>query len=115
MPRTPSRRAAKDQLRGDIVAGHLSPSAITKRLGAVKHAHETETSFAAAWQKAGKGLSKADQAQVQQAFDSEDTVMLPEGKTVWRFSNALSWVAGQTDNADRKIDLQRAAGLAIGA
>ena len=40
--------------------------------------------------------------------------MLPEGKTAWRFSNALSWVAGQTNNADRKLDLQRAAGVAIG-
>lgn len=99
----------------DIVRGHLSPASIEKRLDAVKQAHATETSFAGAWQKAGKGLSKVDQKAVQDAFESEDTVMLPEGKTVWRFSNALSWVAGQTNNPDRKIDLQRAAGVAIGA
>ena len=52
----------------DIVRGNLNEASVAKRLEAVKAAHENETSFAAAWQKAGKGLTKDDQTKVKDAF-----------------------------------------------
>jgi len=32
------------------------------------------------------------------------------GNTTWCLSNAISWVAGQTENAERKLDLMKVAG-----
>ncbi len=99
----------------DIVRGALGSAQVEKRLAAVKHAHEQEVSFAQAWKAVGTQLTKAEQSAVKDAFESKDVVMLPAGSTKWRFSNALSWVANQAENADRQIDLQRAAGAAIAA
>jgi hypothetical protein len=31
----------------------------------------------------------------------------------WRLSNAISWVAGQTDDPERKLDLQKIAGSVL--
>jgi hypothetical protein len=38
---------------------------------------------------------------------------MPAGSTVWRLSNAISWVAGQTKDAERKLDLQKLAGSVL--
>lgn len=99
----------------DIVRAALGPAQVEKRLAVVKHAHEQEVSFAAAWKAVGTSLTKAEQSAVKDAFESKDVVMLPAGNTKWRFSNALSWVANQAENADRQIELQRAAGAALAA
>ena len=47
---------------------------------------------------------------VEDAFESEDVINLPAGKSVWRASNAISWIAGRTEDPDRKLELERIAG-----
>lgn len=98
----------------DIVKGVLGEGAIETRVEAVRKAHETETSWSRAFAKVGKALSKSEGEKVKEAFEGSDVVMLPPGKTQWRFSNALSWIANQTDNAERKLELQQLAGAVIG-
>lgn len=56
--------------------------------------------------KIGKGESDA----IAAAFNSPDVVELPAGNTMWRFSNAISLVARDATDADRKLDLERLAG-----
>jgi len=44
---------------------------------------------------------------------------MPSGNTMWRLSNAVSWVAGKTEDAERKLEISKAAasrrGLAANA
>jgi hypothetical protein len=44
------------------------------------------------------------------AVESQDTYNLPAGITKWRFSNAISWIAGQTKDEEKKLDLMKIAG-----
>lgn len=38
---------------------------------------------------------------------------MPAGNTVWRMSNALSWIANSTEDAERRMSLQRLAGEVV--
>jgi hypothetical protein len=55
-------------------------------------------------------LLKHEVAAAEAAFESDDVVNLPAGSNVWRASNAISWIAGRTEDADRKLELERVAG-----
>ena len=94
----------------DVIVNVLAPARIAQRLEAVKKAHETETDWAKAYAKVAKLLTKAEARRVHEAFEGPDETMLPGGPSVARFSNALSWIANQTDGVDRKVELQRLAG-----
>jgi hypothetical protein len=98
---------------GDVVRGVLSESAIENRLDLVRRAHTHETDWARAVRGMSQALSKAESTKVREAFEGNDTVMLPPGQSMWRFSNALSWVANSTENPDRKIELQGLAGSVL--
>jgi hypothetical protein len=57
-----------------------------------------------------KALLKSEADAVIEAYNSPDTHNLPAGNTTWRFSNAISWIAGATEDAERKLDLMKIAG-----
>ena len=57
-----------------------------------------------------KGITKATEAKIAEAFNSPDVVELPPGNTMWRFSNAISLVARNTQDAEQKLELERLAG-----
>jgi hypothetical protein len=45
------------------------------------------------------------------AFDGPDVVNLPAGNTLWRASNAISWIANaESVAAERRLELQELAG-----
>jgi hypothetical protein len=95
----------------DVVRGVLGPAAITERLETIKAAHSKEVSFETAWKAVGKQLSKTDKEATRVAFESPDDINMPGGNTMWRFANALSWVANNKDTTEeRKLDLQAVAG-----
>ena len=60
-----------------------------------------------------KNLNKGEALQVTDTFNSADIVNLPAGQTRYRLANALSWVAGKTENEERRLDLQKLAGRVI--
>lgn len=63
-----------------------------------------------------KGLvTKDEQKAIIDKFNSPDVVELPPGNTAWRWSNAISWLARETEDEDRKQELERLAGEAIAA
>ena len=62
---------------------------------------------------ATRTLPKHVQKSVIDAFESPDVINLPEGGTAWRASNAISWVARNTEDAELRIDLERAAGALV--
>ena len=47
---------------------------------------------------------------IADAFAGNDVVNLPPGKTAWRASNAISWIARATEDAEARLDLERLAG-----
>lgn len=99
----------------DIVRSTLSPKAIEARSNAIQALHERETSFEKAFAKVGATLTKAEHKAAKEAFEGDDSIMLPPGRSLWRASNALSWIANKTDDAERKLELQQAAGKIVAA
>ena len=98
----------------DVVRGVLGPAAIEERLARIRAVHTEEVDFETAWRKVGKALTKSDKDATLQAFESPDDINMPRGNTMWRFANALSWVANGKDvSEDRRLDLQAAAGRLV--
>lgn len=64
--------------------------------------------------RAGNKLSKAEADEVAKTFNSPDVEVVPPGMTAWRFSNALSFLARNTSEAGRRMELERLAGDALG-
>ncbi len=93
------------------VAGHvLGAPAVNTYLGLIKKANEDkiEPSQIQAWVK--KNLNKSESADAIEKFNSPDVELLPPGQTKWRWSNALSWLANETEDEHRKLELQEFAG-----
>jgi len=43
-----------------------------------------------------------------------DVELLPAGNTSWRLSNAVSWLAGQVEDGERRLELEKVAGQLVG-
>ncbi len=101
----------------DIAGSLFSEERREHQLARLHKATETETSWTAARVRlANLGLSKAEAERAKQAFEGEDTLLLPPGQNNWRLSNVLSWMAnGDAVSADRRLELQRAAGAVLEA
>ncbi len=97
----------------DVVKGLLQPAAVDKTMGMIAKAHDAKVSAGelGAWMKAN--LTKGEAERVTEAFNSPDIENLPPGNTMWRLSNAISFVATQTDNKYRALELERLAGKAM--
>ncbi len=59
-------------------------------------------------------LQKHEADSVVEAYNSADTVNMPAGNSMWRLSNAISWVAGKTEDAERKLEISKVAGQILG-
>jgi hypothetical protein len=95
----------------DDVSSHvLGAPAINNYLGMVRKANEEKIEAGAinTWVK--KHLDKSEGDRVKNLFASADVENLPPGQTNWRFSNAISWLANETKDEHRKLDLQDLAG-----
>ncbi len=96
----------------DIVRALLSPGALDKRVEVIKAASEREVEFAQAVRPVREQLTKGEFEKAKEAFDGRDEWNLPAGKSQWRASNALSWIAQDGDD-DRKLELQQMAGKVL--
>jgi hypothetical protein len=94
----------------DVIEGQLDAESLKRRMEAVRHANEQAVDPRSAKETFRKLLQKGESEAAAQAFDSTDTYNLPAGNTKWRLSNAISWIAGQTKDAERKLDLMKIAG-----
>ncbi len=97
----------------DIVKGTLGPKNVHQLLATIKAADEKKVEWRNVSSLLGKKLLKEELKSVRDAFESEDVINLPAERSVWRVSNAISWIAGKTDDGDRKLELQRLAGAVI--
>jgi hypothetical protein len=97
----------------DIVGSCLSPDNVNRILAGVKAANEQGVDPAGIKAFLKRTLTKAQAAQVTEAFTSADIQNLPPGQTAWRLSNAISWVAGHEENEGRKLEMQQVSGDAM--
>lgn len=94
----------------DVIKGQLDADSLRRRMDAVRHASDQAVDPQKAKETFRRLLQKGESEAALQAFESLDTYNLPEGNTNWRLSNAISWIAGQTKDAERKLDLMKIAG-----
>lgn len=105
--------ASVSQLR-DAVTGVLGEAHVAKIVETIEGMSEREVTWAQASRSLGKKLTKAEQETVRDLYEGTDIVNLPEGRSAWRLSNALSWLAKDAKE-DRALELERMAGEVIDA
>jgi hypothetical protein len=99
---------------GDVVRGALGPRRVESFLEQLRTANEHEVSFARAIQAVGKDLTKGERDAASAAFDGQDVVNLPKGKSTWRAANALSWIANAEGvDPQRRLELQELSGRVL--
>lgn len=55
-------------------------------------------------------LSKGEAEKAGQIFELGGVEAVPQAPTLWKLSNAISWVAGQSESSERRLDLTKVAG-----
>lgn len=96
----------------DIVKATLAPTRIEEYQNLIRRANELNLE-AVPFEQLRKLLSKDESEKVIESYDSPDVEHMPPGKSVWRMSNAISWLAGQLYNPERKLELMRVAGKVL--
>lgn len=94
----------------DAAATAMSETKVKAMIEGIKAANEMKIDPKARAESLKKTLNKGEVESVVQAFNSPDVENMPAGNTLWRWSNAISWVGGHLDDADRRIDFERIAG-----
>ena len=97
----------------DTVKDVLSEKTTTQLCEVIKKSHEEEIDPQKAIAALKAEFTKATSKKVIDVFNSPDVEMLPPGNTSWRLSNAISFVAGQSEDVEEKMNLERIAGKAI--
>jgi hypothetical protein len=100
--------AVRDVVRGALGEGKVNQ--LVQRIGA---AQEKEVEWGNLKGRLAKALTKEELRKAGEAFDGPDVQNLPPGKTLWRASNALSWIQQTAESAERKMELERLAGSLI--
>lgn len=97
----------------DIVTKSLSSDSVNSLLENIQRANTEKIKPEAMQEFLKKHLSKEEQGKVIDAYNSPEIEMLPPGNTTYRMSNAISWIANQTKDEGRKLDLMHISGLAL--
>jgi len=94
----------------DVARHYLSKEKVTGYLDAIRTVNEEEIDGKAMFTELKRRTTKGNAEAVKDAFNSPDVVNLPPGNTKWRWANAVSFVAGNTENPETQIDLEKIAG-----
>jgi hypothetical protein len=94
----------------DVVNETMSPDTVDALCSVIKKASEDNIDVGAALERYKKKFTKEESDAVREKFNTPDVVQLPPGNTVWRLSNAVSWLSNETEEPDRKLELMKIAG-----
>lgn len=97
----------------DIVTKSLSAESVNGLLENIKMANEQKIQPAQMQEFLKRHLSKEEAGRVIEAYNSPEIEMLPPGNTTYRMANAISWIANQTKDEDRRLDLMHVSGLVL--
>ncbi len=94
----------------DVIGAQLNAEALDQLMEGIREANQDVLDPVAARGTLKKLLLKSESDAVIEAYNSPDTYNLPAGHTTWRLSNAVSWIAGKTEDPERKLELMKVAG-----
>lgn len=94
----------------DLVTRRLNDRHIAVLQNGIRRAHDEKIEPAKAQEFLKKHLLKSEAEAVVAAFNSPDVENMPGGQTRWRLAQAVSWIAGKTEDEERRLDLMRIAG-----
>jgi len=99
----------------DVVINALGPKAVNREMLLVKLASEEGIDAGRRLDSLTrrKLLSKTEAKEAAEMFNQADVEILPPGNTMWRFTNALSALAGvkrEEGNEDRAVELEELSG-----
>lgn len=97
----------------DMAKALLGDGAIEKMVTLVRAANDAALNPDKALATLKGAVNKAEEKLIVDKYNSPDVELLPAGNTAWRFSNAISWLAGQVEDQDRRLDLERLAGQVV--
>ncbi len=98
----------------DVVRSSLNPSRVKGYLNAIQTAAEQKISPKQAIQILKKNLNKSEAESAIEAYNSPDVVNLPPGNSMYRLSNAVSWIAQAKEiEPERSLELNKIAGNLI--
>ena len=97
----------------DVLRNILKPVNVQRAIASLEMASGQSVEWNALSRSLAKRLLKGELAEAKAAFEGNDTHNLPEGKNMWRASNAVSWIAHSATTEERRLELQRIAGELI--
>jgi hypothetical protein len=97
----------------DIIQSQMNREGIQKRMELVEASARQEVDPAKAQKMLREAVGIGKAQEVIDAFKSADIEMMPAGNSTWRLSNAISWIAGKEEDAEKKLDLMKLAGTVL--
>lgn len=97
----------------DMVRGNLTEDRIETMQALIRQAAETQLTDdrrKSTIELLKKYMSKIELDKAMKKFNEPDIELLPAGNNMWRMSNAISWLAGEVEDEERKLELQKMAG-----
>jgi hypothetical protein len=94
----------------DTVVSMLSPARVNFYLEGIRELASTKITPTQVKTFLETKFSKNEREKIIEQFNTADIEMMPAGATKWRLSNAISWVANEIDDMDRKLYYQQKAG-----
>lgn len=94
----------------DVVRGALGPKKIDSLVERINQANAQEVNWQSLKGRLAKALTKDELRRTEESFTGPDVENLPPGNTLWRASNAISWILQSTESADRRLELEKLAG-----
>jgi hypothetical protein len=97
----------------DVIQRQLNAEQLHQHMDLIRRANDRPADPSQARELLRKALQKHEADSVVEAYNSADTVNMPSGNSMWRLSNAISWVAGKTEDAERKLEISKLAGQVL--
>lgn len=99
----------------DAVQNYLSPAKLNEKIAMLAKAAEAKVDLdnktIGEWLKKQLGVGRAKE--VVETYNSADVENLPPGNSMWRLSNAISWLAGKEQDGEKRLELMAAAGAIL--
>ena len=99
----------------DVVRAHLAPARLDELQAMVRMAGTNSMTGVEVEALLKKAVTRPEAKAITEAYDSNDVVAVPAGQTRWRLAQAMSWIAGRTQDPERRTELMTAAGAVLQA
>ena len=97
----------------DVIQRLFNAAQLQQHMELIRRANDRPADASQARDMLRKALQKHEADSVVEAYNSADSVNMPAGNSMWRLSNAISWVAGKTEDAERKLEISKLAGQVL--